>query len=671
MEESPRQQALAAVYATALRSFLASGSRLRWPVVESPLLTVILVLFNRAELTLRCLRSLAEDSSIPLEIIAVDNASTDETVALLDRLDGVKVIRNRENRGFLLAVNQAARRAQGRYLLFLNNDAELLPGALASVLRVMESAPDIGAVGGKLILTDGRLQEAGSIVWSDGSCLGYGRGDSPFAPMYMFRRDVDYCSAAFLLTGRELFLESGLFDEDFQPAYYEDADYCLRLWESGKRVVYDPGAAVVHVEFASSRSASEAVEMQLERREIFVRKHAERLRRHHPPHPKNLIPARTAGGSGLRILFVDDRVPHAFLGAGFPRSREMLLALVEAGHSVTFFPLSFPEEDWETVYQDIPPTVEVMVGWGVDRLEEFLREREGYYQRILVSRPHNMRRLQRVLKGGARPPAGTGLIYDAEAIFALREAGERRLRGEAVAESDLQERVREEAGLARQADAVIAVSEAERKRFLECGLPRVFTLGHSVLPAPTLRPFSDRAGILFVGAVYEDSDPNADAVSWFALEVLPLLRQALGPEVLFRVAGVSLSRRLAALRAPGLELLGWTSDLKDLYDRARLFVAPTRFGAGIPLKIYHAAAHGLPVVCTSLTASHLGWRDGAELLVADGAPRFAEKCAALYRDEALWRRLREGALTRIERECSARAFSASLEGIVRQTARHG
>src|SRR5215510_1136029 len=113
--------ALAELYRATLQSFLASGARLRWPRLEEPHVSVVLVLYNRAELTLRCLRSLAEPQHVSLEILIVDNASQDETPLLLERLDGVRAIRNRENRGFIRAVNQAARRARGRLLLCLNN----------------------------------------------------------------------------------------------------------------------------------------------------------------------------------------------------------------------------------------------------------------------------------------------------------------------------------------------------------------------------------------------------------------------------------------------------------------------------------------------------------------------------------------------------------------------
>jgi GT2 family glycosyltransferase len=159
----------------------------------------------------------------------VDNNSTDKARLLLSRIKGAKIIQNTENLHFLLACNQASRVASGRYLLFLNNDTQVLADSINSSLRTIKFSEDIGAVGGKIILPNGTFQEAGNIIWQDGSCSTYGRRDEPFAPKYMFMRDVDYCSGAFLLTNRELFMNMGGFDEDYKPAYYEETDYCVRL----------------------------------------------------------------------------------------------------------------------------------------------------------------------------------------------------------------------------------------------------------------------------------------------------------------------------------------------------------------------------------------------------------------------------------------------------------
>src|SRR2546422_4491037 len=145
----------------------------------------------------------------------------------------------------------------------------------------------------------------------------------------MYKRDVDYCSAAFLLTKRELFLENGGFDEDYSPAYYEETDYCVRLWEQGKRVVYDPNVITFHYEFASSGSQASAIDLQIEHQKIFAIKHKDWLQSQHAAAPENALAARRREKKGRRrILFLDDRVPHMTLGSGFPRSNRILAELV-------------------------------------------------------------------------------------------------------------------------------------------------------------------------------------------------------------------------------------------------------------------------------------------------------------------------------------------------------
>lgn len=660
--DSPKA-VLAAAHAAALQSFLATGHRLRFEDPDAPVVSVIVPLYNRAELAFRCLRALLEEREIRFELILVDDASTDLTPVLLDRLEGARLIRNARNRGFLRAVNQAARRSRGELLLLLNSDAELLPGSLAAAVATLGSSGEIGAVGGKLVLTNGRLQEAGSLCWQDGSCLGYGRGDSPLAFPYMFRRDVDFCSGAFLLTRRALFVDGGGFDEDYAPAYYEDADYCARLWEAGHRVVYEPEAVAVHFEFASSSSRAQAIALQGERQALFASKHAPWLAGKQSPWLGSVLEARSVRGAARRVLFIDDRVPRGALGAGFPRTREMLRAMQRLGHAVTFYPLSFPDEDWGAVYAEIPRETEVALGCGESGLPRFLAERAGYYDVVLVSRPHNMERLRAVLARAPDALAGASLVYDAEAIFALRDVAGRRLAGEVVAESEAAELVRVELALAQGVRAVACVSAEEQQRFSDAGIRPAFVLAHAVAAAPTPEALGSRSGLLFVGALHEDRSPNADAVLWFASEVLPKLSE-LHPGASLTLAGLNRSARVASLPAPGVVHRGSPEDLSPLYAAARVFVAPTRFGAGLPLKCLEAAARGVPIVCTSLAARQLGWRDGVEALVADEPFDFAEASASLLKDDTLWRRLRSAALERVEKTASPEVFTNVMKELL-------
>jgi GT2 family glycosyltransferase len=192
------------------------------------------------------------------EVVVVDDASGKEVKALLaeskrsaPRLN-LKVVRNRSNRGFVESCNRGAAAATGDFLVFLNDDTVPLCGWLPALLRTFKTHRDAGAVGGKLLFPDGRLQEAGSVIFSDGAGANFGRGDllSDDA-LYNYVREVDYCSAALLATPRELFEEIGGFDERYCPAYYEDVDYCFAVRDRGRRVYYQPESVVVHVEGAT------------------------------------------------------------------------------------------------------------------------------------------------------------------------------------------------------------------------------------------------------------------------------------------------------------------------------------------------------------------------------------------------------------------------------------
>lgn len=258
-----------------------TGRPLRLPIgpefdssVE-PDISVVIVLFNQAGFTLQALQALADQAGPRFETIVVDNGSTDDTEALLARLEGAVIVRNAKNLGFLHAANQGAARARGRHILFLNSDAQVQPMALAAALGRLDGDPTLGAVGGAILLANGRLQEAGNSLYRDGAAIGYGRGDWPDAPEYQSTRDVDYCSGAFLLVRRPLWEMLGGFDPAYAPAYYEDADFCLRVWRAGFRVVYEPGARVIHVEGGSALHDAEPTRLMVANQAVLVARHPE------------------------------------------------------------------------------------------------------------------------------------------------------------------------------------------------------------------------------------------------------------------------------------------------------------------------------------------------------------------------------------------------------------
>jgi glycosyltransferase involved in cell wall biosynthesis len=262
---------------------------------------------------------------------------------------------------------------------------------------------------------------------------------------------------------------------------------------------------------------------------------------------------------------------------------------------------------------------------------------------------------------------GVRIVYDAEAIFALRDVLKQRLNGVDVSSDKVDGLVQAEIGLGRCADRIVTVSRAEAAEFSRRGFPEVFVLGHQIPPRPTPAAFEQRRGILFVGAMHGDDTPNVDSVLWFAEAVWPALSKALPEDVEFIVAGTNRSDAVCRLYGDRLRVCGFVEDLSALYDACRLFVAPTRYAAGIPYKAHEAAARGLPMVTTSLIAGQLGWRDGEDLLVADTPEDFARQCLALYRDKDIWRKVRQSALQRITAETSIDSFRANLAAVLAES----
>ena len=176
-------------------------------VSAKPSVSIIIPVFNNWRFTYKCLRSVVKHTQGSYEIIVVDNNSTDVTPQLLSDTQGIQVITNTSNEVFVNACNQAARQAKGDYLLLLNNDTEVTPDWLDAMLAPFSDA-DTGIVGAKLLYPDGSLQEAGGIIWRDGTGCNYGHGDNPNLPQYSYRRVVDYCSGACLMIPRNLWEKS-------------------------------------------------------------------------------------------------------------------------------------------------------------------------------------------------------------------------------------------------------------------------------------------------------------------------------------------------------------------------------------------------------------------------------------------------------------------------------
>lgn len=637
-------------------------SRLDFSCAGAPAMAAIVLLRSGLALSLQALTSLRMHFRDGIDLILIDCASTDETRHILRYVGGARLVRFEAEVADTVAINAALRVVTAPAVLLLKDDTDIAPGALDAALARLNRGAKIGAVGGKLVGPDGRMRAAGGIVWRDGAVTSYLRGGAPEAPEVNFVRDVDWCARSFLLARTALLQEIDGFDESFTPDVLADADLGIRIGSAGYRLVYEPNAVVYQLGDAPDGASDP------QQQAMFFRKHINHLRFRYLMDQRVEVFARSVGPVATRVLFIEDLIPLRMIGSGFVRSNDLIRVMAELGVSVTVFPMKPGGFDLAAVYADMPDTVEVMHDRTLADLDALLDERTGYYDLIWVARTHN---LDRILTRLTRSTAGTGrpprVVLDTEAIAALREAARRRLVGDDSA-FDLEATVLREFANAHFCQNIAAVTEHEAATLRGLGFADTVVVGHIRDLAPTPRAFEARHGMLFVGAIHDVPSPNYDGLCWFVDEVLPLIERELGWETRLCVVGylgdgVSLDR---FRDHPRVTLRGAVAETEGLYDSHRVFVAPTRYAAGTPYKVYEAASFGLPVVATELLREQTGWEAGTELLVADHTDpaAFARLVVAVYRDAALWARVRESALARLGRENGREHYVQALTAIL-------
>ncbi len=220
---------------------------LQFQSVMEPLVSIVIPVFNNIRFTIECLLSIQDcGGEIPYEIIIVDDGSTDRTQDLLSKVKNIVYIRNQENLGFVRTCNHGAEKARGKYIVFLNNDVQVMHDWLSELVKTFGDFPRVGAVGPKILYPNGRLQEAGSLINLDCSTNFIGLTDDPELPRYNYVREVDYCSGTCLMVETRIFHEVENFSEYLAPSYCEDVDLCIKLREKGLRVLYNPKSVIVH-----------------------------------------------------------------------------------------------------------------------------------------------------------------------------------------------------------------------------------------------------------------------------------------------------------------------------------------------------------------------------------------------------------------------------------------
>lgn len=608
---------------------------------EKPKVSIVIPVYNQWHYTYACLKSiLNHTSNVTYEIILADDMSNDDTVNVRDYVQNIKVVRDGENRGFLLNCNNAAQYAEGEYIYFLNNDTQVQESWLDVLLELIESDSSIGMVGSKLVYPDGRMQEAGGIIWNDASGWNYGRLDDPNKSEYNYVKEVDYISGAAIMIRTSLWKKIGGFDKRYVPAYYEDTDLAFEVRKHGFKVMLNPKSVVVHFEGIShgKDENSKSQEYQKKNKGLFLEKWKKELTEFHFKNGEHVFAARDRSRNKKTIVVVDHYVPHFDKDAGSRCTYSYLKLFVKLGFKVVFIGDNFYKHEPYT--SDLQARgIEVIYGNEYAKnTEKWFKDNSRFIDYVYLNRPHIAIKYIDMVKKNTQAK----IIYFGHDLHYLRELRNYEIENNPDLLKSSKEWKELEFELFNKTDVIHVVGSYEQEVLKEefgdkpiRNIP-LFMFSRDEYKQLELN-FNDRKDILFVGGF--NHKPNYDGVWWFINEVFPGIKEK-NPAIKFYIVGSNPPKDIKRLQSEDIIVTGYVTDeqLEQYYNQCKVVVVPLRYGAGVKGKVVEALYNQVPIVTTQIGAE--GLTDIKDtVLVAKSSEEFVLMTDTLYNEENKWNEL--------------------------------
>lgn len=616
--------------------------KLELPKVNQPDVSIIIPAHNKFELTYHCIASLIlSRNKASFEVIVIDDVSDDETVNITQNVANVNVIVNQRNLGFLRNCNMAAAQAKGKYLVMLNNDTEVGPRWLDEMLEVFGRFEKVGAVGAKLLYPDGKLQEAGGIVWGNGEPWNLGRNGNPYDPQWNYVRQTDYLTGAAIMVPKAVWDEVGGFSDEYAPCYFEDTDLCFKLRLAGWRTYYAPHAEVIHFEGQSNGidTSSGLKRYQTINAPKFRQKWVDAYQNNGDPALENLWRHKDRGVR-YRALVIDYATPQPDKDAGSYAAVQEMKLLQALGFKLSFIPENLAY--FGSYTQDLQKQgVECLHAPFNTSIEQVFKERGHEFDLVYITRYNVAERYIDLVRHHA--PRAKIIFNNADLHF-LRELRAGLAKGDKDLSGPLATRERE-LDVMRKVDAILSYNEIEHAVITSHLLraDNLFKCPWVIEAKGHKTPFEKRSGIAFLGGYRHP--PNAEAVEWFIENVMPILRAQSKQRITFHVYGSHLPDRLKKLATDDIEMHGFVESLEDVFETCKVFVAPLQSGAGIKGKVLDAISYGIPAVLSLFAAEGISSTHALNTLVAKTPDEWAENILSLHNNPKQWQTLSDNALT--------------------------
>ncbi len=619
-------------------------SKLYVPKFETIDVSIIVSTYNNFDYLYNCIDSiLKSNSKICYEIIIADDSDDINHIEKIqNNILGIKHIKNKGAKGFILNNNNAAKYASGDFFLFLNDDTYVFFNWLDTLYKLIKNDKNIGLVGSKFINSDGTLQEAGGIIWNNASGWNYGIGDNPKKSKYNYIKEVDYISGASIMIRSELWNELEGFSEEYAPAYFEDADLAFRVRKAGYKVIYQPKSVLVHFGSKSyeNKDKSESKRILMKNNQIkFIKKWKKELSDQFYPSIENEFFVRDRSFGKKHILIIDRYIPRFDKDAGSRSMYDYIKILKDCDFNITFLDASFQGlEPYKTYIEDMG--IEVICRQDAVEINNWLLLYGQFLDFVILSRPT----IAGIYLDAIKMYTNAKIFYNCVDFHFLRLQSENDINENNHSKAFIKQMEELEKRIFMNVDCVFTISDDERNYFEKNKLGKKIELlptfiYKSDFPLSSNYAFDKREGFMFVGGF--DHKPNLDGIVWFLDNVWGNMQVKKLKAKLF-IVGSNIPLDLKKLKDRNIIIKESVTDkeLSCLYNQIKITIAPLTYGGGVKGKVIESICQGVPLVTTSIGAQ--GIKECEKIMfIANNPEDFANKMCQIYLDKNKWEMMRK------------------------------